>query len=202
MLYRLIKIIAGTGLRFFYKEIKVKDRRRLNVDGPSIIVANHPNTLMDALIVGYISDQPIHFMAKATFFSSPLKRKILKSLKMIPVNRKADHAVKGVTNKDSFEACYEVLEDGNRLAIFPEGTSFLERHLRELKSGAARIALEAEMRNEGKTGLKIIPVGLNYLQAYKFRSSILVNIGQPIEVSSYVEEYRNNGSRTAKNLRS
>jgi 1-acyl-sn-glycerol-3-phosphate acyltransferase len=53
-----------------------------------------------------------------------------------------------VSNQDSFDACYRVLEEGKTLVIFPEGTSFLERHLRELKSGTARIGLEVEKRNQ------------------------------------------------------
>lgn len=200
MLYRILRVIVAIGIKLYYREIKVKNAKNFNVDGPCIILANHPNTLMDAWMVGYVTKQPVHFMAKASFFSSPLKQKILKSLNMIPINRKGEAVMKGVANKDSFEACYQILEEGKTLAIFPEGTSYLERHLRELKSGAARIALEAENRNDGKLGVKIIPLGLNYLHADQFRSDVLVNVGTPMEVSSYLEDYQNNAGLTAKRL--
>ena len=55
--------------------------------------------------------------------------------------------------------------------------------LRNLKTGTARIALETEKRNEGKLGLKVVAVGLNYSQPEKFRSNILVNIDEPKAVT-------------------
>lgn len=200
MLYRLLKIVVGIGIRFYYKEIKIAQRKNLLDSGPCLLLANHPNTLMDAWIVGFISKRPIYFMAKATFFNSPLKLRILKSLNMIPINRQGEGKMDGVNNASSFEACYQLLEEGKCLVIFPEGTSYLERHLRELKTGAARIVLETEKRNHGKLKVKVIPLGLNYLEANRFRSSILVNVGAPIEVVDFLPEYEEKPSQGAKRL--
>ena len=200
MLYRVIKLIVAVGIRLYYKEIKVKNRKKLDVDGPCIILANHPNTLMDAWVIGYICKQPIHFMAKATLFNSPFKQKVLRSLNMIPINRRGEGAVSGVTNEDSFEACYRILEEGKTLVIFPEGTSHWERHLRELKTGAARIALEVENRNHGKLGLQIIPLGLNYMDADRFRSDVLVQVGNPMEITDYLEDYQKSAGNAAKKV--
>lgn len=186
MLYRLLKAIVWLGIRIYYREIKVLNSKYLPQSGPTIIIANHPNTLMDAWILSYINRRKVHFVAKATFFNSPIKRKILHTLGMIPLNRKADNAVSGVNNKDSFEACYKVLEKGGILVIFPEGTSFLERQLRELKTGTARIALEVDRRNGGKLAVQIIPVGLNYIDADRFRGKVKVRIGKPIHITSKI----------------
>lgn len=206
MLYKILKLLVTIGIRFYYREIKIKNLEHLEIEGPAILVANHPNTLMDAWMLGYVSKRPIYFMAKATFFNSPLKLKILKSLNMIPINRAGEGKTVGVSNLDSFEACYQLLESGRQLVIFPEGTSYLERHLRELKSGTARIALEVEKRriqnkNSSKQqALNIIPIGLNYLEANRFRSSVLVQIGQAIAVEEFVEEYVQNSGQAAKKL--
>ena len=200
MLYRILKVIVGIGIRLYYKEIKVKNGKFLEHDGPMIIIANHPNTLMDAWIIGNICPQPIYFMAKGTFFNSPFKRKILNSLKMIPINRQIDGEVAGVKNKDSFEACYKLLEEGKTLVIFPEGNSLLERQLRQLKSGTARIALEAENRNSGKLNLKIIPLGLFYSQAEKFRSSVMITVEKGLFVTDFLPEFLGNSSLAAKKL--
>jgi hypothetical protein len=69
-----------------------------------------------------------------------------------------------------------------------------------LKSGTARIALEAERRNGGKLNLKIIPVGIYYSQAEKFRSSVMVTVGQSIGVTELVPEFQTNSSLAAKKL--
>lgn len=200
MLYRLLKIIVTVGIRLYYREIKVLNRKKLHVNGPCIILANHPNTLMDAWVIGNICKQPIHYMAKATLFDSPFKQRILRSLNMIPINRRGEGQINGVKNTDSFEACYQLLEAGKTLVIFPEGSSHLERKLRELKTGAARIALEVESRNNGKLGLQIIPLGLNYLQADRFRSDILIQVGNPMEITGYIADYRQNAGQAAKKL--
>jgi 1-acyl-sn-glycerol-3-phosphate acyltransferase len=200
MLYRFIKLLVGIGIRLYYKEVRVKNKQRIPLDSPLIIIANHPNTLMDAWMIGHICPRPIHFMAKGTLFNSKFKLKVLSSLNMIPINRIGEGKTSGVSNQDSFQACYDLLENGKSLVIFPEGTSFQERHLRELKSGTARIALEAEKRNGAKLGLKVLPIGLNYTQAEKFRSSVLVDIGEAIDVKDFVSDYEMNSGKGAKKL--
>lgn len=200
MLYRILKVLVGIGIRLYYREIKVKNGKFLEHDGPMIIIANHPNTLMDAWMIGHVCRRPIYFMAKGTFFSTPLKRKILQSLNMIPVNRKVDGKIAGVSNEDSFEACYKLLEEGKTLVIFPEGNSFPERQLRQLKSGTARIALEAENRNNGTLNLKVVPMGLFYSQAEKFRSSVMITVEQGLPVTNFSTAFKENSSLAAKKL--
>ena len=66
------------------------------------------------------------------------------------------------------------------MALFPEGHSHNEPRRLPLKTGAARIALETEARH-GPLGLKIVPVGLTYDEKGKFRSRVLVRVGDPID---------------------
>jgi 1-acyl-sn-glycerol-3-phosphate acyltransferase len=200
MLYQLLKAIISFGIRLYYKEIKIENKHYLDDQSPSILIGNHPNTLMDPWIIGYANSSKIYFMAKATFFSSRLKRRFLRGLGMIPINRKNDGAVQGVSNKDSFEACYTLLEKGGRLVIFPEGTSYMERQLRELKTGTARIGLEMEKRTKGKIPLKVIPIGLNYIAGESFRGRVRVQIGKPIELNDYWEAYEKDPGKTAKEV--
>ncbi|HLP53636.1 MAG TPA: lysophospholipid acyltransferase family protein [Fluviicola sp.] len=200
MLYRFLKLIVGLSIRIYYREIRVINQELLDQEGPVIIIANHPNTLMDAWILGYINRRRVHYMAKATFFSSPFKRKVLGAMGMIPINRKSDGATRGVKNSDSFEACYRLLEDGYVLVVFPEGTSYLERKLREIKTGTARIALEVEARNLGNLGVQVIPVGLNYMSADRFRGRVMVHVGKAISVTPFLEEYKTRQGVAAKKL--
>jgi 1-acyl-sn-glycerol-3-phosphate acyltransferase len=200
MLYRLLKFLIGIGIRLYYREIKVRNKEFLRHNGPIIIIANHPNTMMDAWIIAQSISQPIYFMAKGTFFNTPLKRRILGSLGMIPINRPIDNKTSGVDNNASFEACYKVLEEGKTLVVFPEGNSMMERQLRELKSGTARIALEAEQRNNGKLNLKVIPVGIFYSQGEKFRSSVMLTVEQGLFVTDQLAEYVENPSVAARKL--
>ncbi len=202
MLYRILKFLIGIGIRLYYREIKIRNKEFLRHDGPLIIIANHPNTMMDAWIIAQSISQPIYFMAKGTFFNTPLKRWILNSLGMIPINRPIDNKTAGVNNNASFEACYKVLEEGKTLVVFPEGNSMMERQLRELKSGTARIALEVEQRNAGKLNLKVVPIGIFYSQGEKFRSSVMLTIEQGLFVDDLLDEYAENPSVASKKLTS
>ncbi|WP_107038507.1 1-acyl-sn-glycerol-3-phosphate acyltransferase [Brumimicrobium mesophilum] len=201
MLYRILKFIIGVGIRLYYKEIRVNNRDNLaNGNKPMIIIANHPNTLMDAWVIGMVCKQPIYYMAKATLFDSKFKLKLLRSLNMIPINRKGEGITEGVDNNDSLSECYKVLAEGKTLVIFPEGTSYKEKILRELKTGTARIALETEKLNGGKLDLQIVAVGINYSQPEKFRSNILIDIDQPRGVMSYYELYITDKRKAVRNL--
>jgi 1-acyl-sn-glycerol-3-phosphate acyltransferase len=200
MLYHLLKILISFGMRLYYREIQIRNRVGLKHDGPLIIIANHPNTLMDAWIISYFCTQPIYYLTKGTFFNTPFKRWILGSLNMIPVNRPMDNRTTGVSNSDSFEACYKVLSEGKTLVIFPEGNSVMERLLRELKTGTARIALEALRRNDGNMNLGIVPVGLFYSQANRFRSSVYVNVGTVFSVDEYLPAFEKDPIATSRAL--
>ncbi len=200
MLYRFIKLLVGLGIRLYYREIKVKNKKNIPLDEPLIIIANHPNTLMDAWMIGHICPRPIHFMAKGTLFNSKIKMKILSSLNMIPINRMGEGKTEGVSNQDSFQACYDILQEGKTLVIFPEGSSYQERLLRDLKSGTARIALEAEKQNNGQLGVKVLPMGLNYTQAEKFRSRVLVDVGEALATTDFLPEYMGNSGKGVRKM--
>ena len=76
------------------------------------------------------------------------------------------------------------LIDGGCIYIAPEGTSVVERRVRTIKTGTARIALSAENKSDFNLGTTIIPVGLSYTAPLNFQNEVLLNVGQsPIEVS-------------------
>jgi 1-acyl-sn-glycerol-3-phosphate acyltransferase len=200
VLYRFLKILLSIGMYFYYKKVKVIHKERINVPGPKLLIANHPNTMMDAWILGKLSKEPIYFMTKGTFFNTPFKKWLLRSIGLIPINRADDSKTSGVSNSDSFEQCYQLLEQGKTLAIFPEGNSFAEKLLRKLKSGTARIALQTELRNNGELGVQIIPVGLVYLQPEKFRSSVLVRVGEAIDARPFLPLFKDDRLKAARQL--
>ena len=107
------------------------------------------------------SNRQVAFLANASLFASSFANWFL-SQYCVPIQRKTDVANKNVDNDKSFERCDAFLSNGGCLYIAPEGTSDMERRLRPIKTGTARIALSAEAKNAFQLGLKIIPVGLTY----------------------------------------
>lgn len=96
-----------------------------------------------------------------------------------------------------YEAVFARLQNGGCVGIFPEGGSHDRTELLPLKAGVAIMALGA-LAESPNCGLKIVPVGMNYFHAHKFRSRAVVEFGAPIEIPPHlVELYRNNQRREA-----
>ncbi|MCG8603540.1 1-acyl-sn-glycerol-3-phosphate acyltransferase, partial [bacterium] len=116
-----------------------------------------------------------------------LKSWFLRSSGVIPVYRREETHEKMDQNVLAFDACYRALERGETIGIFPEGTSDMLRKVKKVKTGAARIILEAERRNSYSLGVKVLPVGLYFFSRSRFRSRVLVNIGRPIDLEPFIK---------------
>ena len=167
-------------LRIFYRRIEMVGLERVP-DGPVIFAVNHPNGLVDPLFLLCFAPVPVSFLAKAPLFRYPLIGWIVQAFDAIPVYRKQDNTTG--TNQETFARAREVLQRGGAIAIFPEGTTHDDPQLRALKTGAARIALGANV-----PALCVVPTGIYYTAKHVFRSSALVFFGEPIAVQPLVSE--------------
>ncbi len=208
LFYTVMKPLVRVGLRVFFRRLEVRHRNRLRLPGPLMLCSNHPNTLMDPLVTAVQRHEPIAFLAKSTFFKNPLLGAIMRSGNCIPIYRRQDAegadaptpTQLAASNEASFGRCYDYLERGGTVMIFPEGTSVSERRLRPLKTGAARIALGAEARHDFKLGLQVVCVGTNYFDPSHFRSDVLLNVAPPIRVADYAVRYHQDPEAAADEL--
>lgn len=96
-----------------------------------------------------------------------------------------------VDQKKVFQLVFNHLSHGNCVGIFPEGGSHDRTDLLPLKAGVAIMALGA-MENDPDCNVKIIPCGMNYFNAHKFRSRAVIEFGHPIEIpKDLVKKYSN-----------
>ena len=178
-------------VEIFYKDVHVQGKERLPSRGPLIVAVNHPNTLMDPLLVSLQLKQRTGFLAKSGIFANAPLKWIFSKLHLIPVYRQQDQQEgSAASNKDTFRKCYEYLLAGGTLMIFPEGSSFNEMKLRKLKTGTARIALETAALRDFKSGMLISPVSLTYSDPIRFRSKLFMRVDEPIVVDVYADAYR------------
>ncbi|QSE98227.1 lysophospholipid acyltransferase family protein [Fulvivirga lutea] len=183
MLYNLLKAYITLGLNTFFKKLKVFNQENIPDSGPILFVANHQNALIDALLIVTHNRRKTYFLTRADAFKSNLAKPFLKSLKMLPVYRMRDGIATVNQNNEIFERCYDLLNNGDCLGIFPEGNHDLRRRLRPLSKGFTRVALGTVERFQ--TQLHIVPVGINYSDHQKFRGSVSVYFGKPIRVNDY-----------------
>ena len=198
MLYNIIKIIAITGLKTFFRKISTHNNSIIPKKGPIIFVCNHPNLIIDAWLVGMTCNRKLYFLAKSTIFRGTVLSWILSKLGLIPVYRKQDGNGDTTKNKDTFIKAYGILEKKGSFLIFPEGISVAERKLNKIKTGAARIGFGAMVNNEWNLDVTIIPVGLSYENIIKFKSEVTIKYGLPIKIADYKNDYIANEVQTVK----
>jgi 1-acyl-sn-glycerol-3-phosphate acyltransferase len=200
-------------VRFYYPRRALEGRERVPDAGRVIFVCNHPNGLLDPLLVELAMGRPVSFLAKSTFWGNPVGRLAMESFGAIAIYRSQDAGGPSreliQKNEATFARCHEALAAGRWLALFPEGTSHSEPQLKPLKTGAARIALGAEEARAAAPGgddggvaggVVLVPVGLTYEDKTTFRSGVLLTVGAPISVAARIEAHRASGTPLVEGL--
>ncbi len=200
MLLLLLSPIARLVLWIFFRRLEIRGRDQVPGNRPVLYVANHPNVMLDTLILGLSTPGRIpRFLGKSTLFKNGLYAFFMRRLGVIPVSRTQDSGARIGRNQDMLRESCRVLQQGGSVALFPEGGSQAGRRVRPLKPGGARIALRAEEDCQG-VRICIVPVGLAYTDPGLFRSDVSVHFGAPIEVGDFLEAYRANRSGGARAL--
>jgi 1-acyl-sn-glycerol-3-phosphate acyltransferase len=188
--YWLLQRYAKFCCRFYYRKIVINDLKRIPSNQPVILAPNHQNALMDALAIVCGSEFQVVFLARADIFKSRFLARVLTFMNIMPIYRIRDGYENVKRNDEVFEKTNQVMRNMyNPLCLFPEGNHGDRRRLRGLVKGLFRIAFMAQEEYGEKQGIVIIPLGINYGHYQNFRSTLLINYGNPIEVSDYYSVY-------------
>ena len=202
--YDLIVGFLRLVTRVFFRSVEVSGLENVPKDGPVVLVGNHPNSLLDPVMISTTCGRRVRFAAKEPLFHGPL-RPILWAMGSVPVKRRQDQGEGGkedgpvvgaperVDNNAAFDALTAVLQAGQAFGIFPEGISHTRPELAPLKSGAARIVLTAATASGSP--VYVVPCGLSYRQRDRMRSRVLVQFGEPIRVGEEGDPWVNAHAR-------
>ena len=171
-----LSLVSNAAARIYYRLSLAGER--VPSTGPVLLVANHPNSLLDPMLVAAAAHRPVRFLAKAPLFTDIKVGWLVRASGAIPVYRRVDNPETMSGNVDMFRAVHRVLAGGAAIGIFPEGVSHSEPGLATLKTGAARIALGTVVQRHET--FPIVPVGLVFRQKDVFRSEALAVVGKPI----------------------
>jgi glycerol-3-phosphate O-acyltransferase/dihydroxyacetone phosphate acyltransferase len=196
--YAVVRVIARFWIWFFFERVEVRHPERVPSMGPVLLCINHPNNLIDSLLVGAVLPRKVHYLATAALFRNPLIARFLVALAVIPVYRKADDPDRMDRNMEMFAACHQAFDHGRLVAIYPEGATRAEAHVQRIKTGAARIALGYEAHAPGR--LTVVPVGLSFEARKSFRGRVLVSFGEPVAVSPSLAVYREEPAKALHTL--
>ena len=174
-------------VRLFYRAIAVRGLAHLPPGGAAILVANHPNGLLDPVILQLAVGKRVGFLAKSTLFGNPIGRLALQAFAALPVFRSRDGQDPSQNDK-TFALARQRLAESQWLGLFPEGASHSDPAMRPLKTGAARIALSFAAEHPDLP-LSLVPTGLLYQAKQTFRSGVAVQLGAAIDVQAFARQH-------------
>ncbi|MEP7239008.1 MAG: 1-acyl-sn-glycerol-3-phosphate acyltransferase [Ferruginibacter sp.] len=177
MLYSFVKIIARIALPLYCRDIEINNRQHLKHQGPLILACNHPNSFLDAIILCTLFDGIIYSLARGDAFKNKTAAKFLRLFKMFPVYRVSEGVENLEENYTTFNLCKNLFKKNGIVLIFSEGRCVNEWHLRPLKKGTARLAI-----NSWQDGIdvQVLPVAINYSSFSRFGKNLKISFGDII----------------------
>ena len=186
-LYSMLFHYVRFSVKLSYRSILQVGEENIPKDGAIIFAPNHTNTLMDALVVLAYNCQPKVFVARADIFRNRKLAQIFTFLKIMPIMRQRDGISAVKKNQETIDKAVDVLKDRIPFCIFPEGTHQAKYSSLPLSKGIFRIAYQAHDLMPD-IPLYIVPVGIKYGDFFRFRSTIRMEFGKPINVGEFIAE--------------
>ena len=186
--------LASAAIRTFYRVDRTGEPL---TDGALLLVANHPNTLIDPAVIQTTAGRDIRFLSKSTLFGRGPLSLLIRGSGAIPVYRRMDPGADTSRNVEMFSAVEAAFRDGEAVCLFPEGISHDRGRLDPLRTGAARMALASTTQGHPVT---IVPVGLNFERMASFRSRVTAVFGRPFDYDDLVRAYAHDKPRAVHDL--
>ncbi|PCH76412.1 MAG: acyltransferase [Flavobacteriaceae bacterium] len=183
-MYQLVKTYFRIGIFSYFQKIIVIGSENIPSKGAVMFISNHPNALLDPLLIGLTNKRYSNFLARAGVFKNKNIIAFFTMMKMLPIYRVRDGWSNLGKNKAVFEACYNLLKQEEAIVIFAEGSHNIQKRIRPLSKGFTRI-LFGTLDSYPALPIQIIPVGINYTSSQNFPSKVAIHYGTPINVNDY-----------------
>ena len=199
-LYSFLRPFIDHHLRKSFRRYEVVGLENIPQNAACIFAANHTNTLMDALVLLSMTREKKVFIARGDIFKKAFIAKIMHFLRILPIYRIRDgyKSVKD-NNAEIIEKASDVIHDEVKLFLFPEAAHRTKHSLRQLSKGIFHIAFKANEEFGHEKPVYIIPTGIEYGDYFRYRSTALINIGEPINVTEFVNQHKDENEAVIMN---
>jgi 1-acyl-sn-glycerol-3-phosphate acyltransferase len=199
MVYFLLRGWVRIAFAFFYKGVRIEGLDKIPQDAGLLIIANHQNAFLDAILPAVFLPLKLHFLARSDIFKSGWAAWLLSLIHILPVYRKRDGHKEPLKNAETFKVCFQILAQKGNVLIFPEANQEMERRLRPLSKGFSRIAFGSLEANPN-TKLYVLPIGLNYAHYFDFFSEVRIIIGDAICINDWERIWKENPPKASREL--
>lgn len=191
MLYYLIKFTILLYSRIYFKRVFISGTEHIPKDQPVFLASNHSNGFIDGTMVSaLIFPKSTRIFVRGDVFGKGWANFILRSLKLIPIYRARDGDA--LTNRDgnnkSFDQLYAEFKKNRIVLIFPEADAQIEKRLRPLKKGMARMIIDMQSRGDKDMEVAVVPFGLNYTHYKRHRNELMISFSKPVYLKDYLKE--------------
>jgi len=141
--YWIVRAILQPVFHVYFRMRRI-GMERIPRSGPVILAANH-RSFLDPFVIGCLTRRPVYYVAKKELFAHPLAGWLLNRLGAFPIDR-------GAGDQEAMDTARRILERGDCVVIFPEGTRSRPGPLGRPRRGVGRLALQ--------TGAPVVPVAV------------------------------------------
>jgi 1-acyl-sn-glycerol-3-phosphate acyltransferase len=190
VIYIFIKIFVQLYNRVYFRKIYIHGTENIPKNVPVFLAANHPNGFLDGTIISSTFSFTTHAFVRGDVFNKKWSNFLLRSLKLIPIFRVRDGAIRKSVGKNnrSYDQLYSMFLRKKLVLIFSESDSIPIKQLRSITKGTARIVLDMENRDDGEMNVSVVPTGLNYSFYRGFGKELHLNFAVPIHFSDSAKE--------------
>jgi len=186
LVYGAMRLVLTPAVRFYFRRLEPVDLDLLPRRGPVLVVANHPSSLTDVLVLGVLLPRRLRFVGYHGLFRPPLHALFLEACGALPIVRREDDARGAERNRETFAAVHRAFERGEAVVMFPEGASREDRTVEAFRTGSARMALGYEVLRRRSPPLRVVPVGLTFSRRGAFHSDVTVAVGEAIALEPFL----------------
>ncbi len=195
MIYSILKFLIKCSAELFYSKHKLIHFDHLDTNKPLVICANHASAHLDGILIMIYSKRKYHVLVRADIFNKPWLAKLLAKINLIPIYRMRDGIKNLDKNSETFDHCVNILKNNGAIIIFPEANCVMERKLRPLHKGAAKIAFMAEEQSQFKLGVQMCTVGISQERLAKPGGRLFLESSKVFDIADYKLMYQENANK-------
>ncbi len=181
MMHLLLRNLIRLALRVYFRKVYILQEAITKADKPVILAANHPNGIMDVLVMAaLLSKSNYYFLLPSDIMKGSWKSILLQWLNCIPAERGEDKLSMQTLGK-----CSDIMKNKGRLVVFTEEKSNQAKRLPSISNDVSSIALDVEESYGFGLDTLVVPVALNYTYFNLFRSELMISMANPVVMAEF-----------------